>query len=100
MGEKNCGRLAGSVRTGHGDDDDGIVGHLDEGVERVLEDHARVVAERRPDADEVHGHQQRRQRHKAEDALPADGLQRRHVVLRHKLLLPHLRRINIKHHLQ
>ena len=70
-----------------------IIGsNLVEAVVGVLQDVAGVVAKLLADGDEVHGDQQRGEGEEAEGALPPDGLQRRHVVLGHELLLvDHLR---------
>ena len=65
---------------------------LVQAVVRVLHDVAGVVPELFADRYEVHGDEERRERDEAEGPLPTDGLERRHVVLGHELLLvDHLR---------
>ena len=65
---------------------------LVQAVVRVLHDVAGVVPELFADRYEVHGDEEGRERDEAEGRLPTDGLERRHVVLGHELLLiDHLR---------
>ena len=69
-----------------------VVGKLIEAIVCILKNMARVLAKLVADGDEVHRDQQSRQGQEPEGALPADGLQRGHVILGDKLLLvDHLR---------
>ena len=61
--------------------------YLVKGVVGVLKDVAGVVPKLLTNGDEVHGDEKQGEGEEANDALPPDSLQRRHVVLGHELLL-------------
>ena len=76
-----------------GDEDDLVVTNLEEAVDGVLKVRRAERADR--EADVVERDEQNGQDEEAENALPADGLQCRHIVLLDILLLPrHLERHN------